>query len=366
VVTQENFNIWTRNFVLCRLENRILSLRSFILAPSGPRASPKLTIEQPAARWFEFTHALLIARSSSNHSLIAYKKTAKSRGKRATCPPCVRVRASASQKGDGARSDRERESERREKKREREAARDSHCVHTRVYVCVCLRIGVSLCMCREGYFFEKPLDERETHLDRGSVLPGHRKLSRAAHLARERERERERDYVCTCTCVYVCVCMCWKGERVKECRSEGPERRQAASERTRMRRGRRGREGQRQRVLSRALLNIVAYTELPDRRAHTHTQTQTYTYMHECVRASARKQRVIKGLEGRRSASAWNFACIINARGALAWREREGEERARRALKRERERKGMTGRERESERQRETTKGQQRQIDSPD
>jgi len=53
-----------------------------------------------------------------------------------------------------------------------------------------------MCACveaREGYFFEKPLDERETHLDRGSVLPGHRKLSRAAHPARDREIERGRE-----------------------------------------------------------------------------------------------------------------------------------------------------------------------------
>lgn len=84
----------------------------------------------------------------------------------------------------------------REKKKRRPAV---HTVFTHMYTCVraraCMFMYRNVCMCRglprEGYFFEKPLDERETHLDRGSVLPGHRKLSRAAHPAREKERERE-------------------------------------------------------------------------------------------------------------------------------------------------------------------------------
>jgi len=65
------------------------------------------------------------------------------------------------------------------------------------------------------------------------------------------------------------------------------------------------REGQ-QRVLSRALLNIVAHTELPDWRIHTRLRVCGARYAHLCVRsrAGARKQRVIKGLEARRSASA--------------------------------------------------------------
>lgn len=267
-----------------RLQNRILSSQSSVL--ERWKASPKLMI----ARRGEPSQAASQRRGDSNLPTpclsrgvhlttrsLPIKRLQKAAEKKATSPPCVRVRASASQKGDGARSDRQREREREREKKE--ATRDSHCVHTCVYVYV--HIGVCRCMCREGYFFEKPLDERETHLDRGSVLPGHRKLSRAAHLARERERKR--------VCIRVCMCV-GRGKELKSVEAKGRRER-----RTRMRKGTREREGQRAAIgwLSRALLNIVAYT-------------RSYRTGRACVsvRAGARKQRVIKGLEGRRSASA--------------------------------------------------------------
>lgn len=53
-----------------------------------------------------------------------------------------------------------------------------------------------------------------------------------------------------------------------------------------VRRGRE-REGQ-QRVLSRALLNIVAHTELPDWRVHTRSRVHSARYARLCVRSRAR------------------------------------------------------------------------------
>jgi len=47
------------------------------------------------------------------------------------------------------------------------------------------------------------------------------------------------------------------------------------------------REGQ-QRVLSRALLNIVAHTELPDWRVHTRPRVRGARYARLCVRSRAR------------------------------------------------------------------------------
>lgn len=120
--------------------------------------------------------------------------------------------------------------------------------------------------CHERDIFSRSHSARETHLDRGSVLPGHRKLSRAAHLARESVR---------------------KGERVKEWKRRAGEEAGGRREDAGLGEDEKGSSSS---GCSRALLNIVAHTELPDRREHTRpfTRSLAHSLARTCVSVRAR------------------------------------------------------------------------------